>query len=226
MTFVVSAAGAQAWRRLRLTLLTISSMVMVHELDFRIRYGLGSAFDQAMADSGHGAWWGVLLGGALVGAVGVALAAAIRHQRLWAQLRQSGGYGLHVTPARGLVREWLDLWFQMGIWVSTLFLFQENLEHLASEGHLAGLEPLLGDGAPVVWGAILIVTALVAAAGSIVRWHEASLRARILLARRRYPRPRHAFAHKRWLAIAAELRQNELHARHLLGRAPPLARSV
>ena len=201
-------------------------MVMVHELDFRIRYGLGAAFDNAMAETGHGAWWGAFLTGALVAAIGIALAAAVRHQRLWAQLRRSGVYALNMTPPPALFQEWLGLWRQMAIGVSVLFLVQENVEHLASDGHLAGLEPILGAGAPIVWGAIAVVTAVVAAIGSIVRWHEASLRARILLARRRYPRPRAAFAHRRWLAIAAELRQNELHARHLLGRAPPLARSV
>lgn len=223
MTFIVSAAGAQAWRRFRLGLLAVSSTAIVHELAFRIRFGVGTTFDNAMAESGHGAWWSALLTAALLAAVGIALAAAVRHQRLWAQLRRSGGYALLPVPRTGLFREWRGLWVQMGIWVSALFLAQENLEHLASEGHLAGLEPLLGYGAPVVLGAIAIVTAVVAAVGSIVRWHEASLRAAIALARIRHPLPGPARPHSRWVAIAAELRQNELDSRHLLGRAPPVA---
>ena len=220
MTFVVSAAGAQAWRRLRLALLTVASVAIVHEISFRVRFGVGAAFDHVMDESGHGTWWSVFLAASLAVVVGLAAWAFVRHRRLSAELTLFGGNVRDVAPARPRLYEWLGLWVQLGAWVAALFLVQENLEHLAANGHLAGLDPL-ADGGPVLWVVIALVTGLAAAAGAIVLWTEARLSARIALARTRHQRRMAIRAHPRWSTTATLRLRSELLSRHLLGRAPP-----
>jgi hypothetical protein len=221
VTFVVSAAGAQAWRRLRLALLTVASVAIVHEIEFRVRFGIGTAYDDAMARSGHGTWWTMFLVASLAVVVGLAATALVHHRRLSTALNLSGGTALDVAPVAARRHEWLGLWAQLGAWVVALFLAQENIEHLVTEGHLAGIDPLAGSGGAVVWLVVALVTVLAAAAGAIVLWTEARLLERIALARTRHRRRLAIRAHPRWSTTATLRLRSELLSRHLLGRAPP-----
>jgi hypothetical protein len=74
-----------------------------------------------------------------------------------------------------------------------------------------------------VWASVAIVTGLFAAVGALVRWREATLRARIAQARSRHPRPTSTRPALRWAAIAAWGHSEELRARHVIGRAPPVS---
>jgi hypothetical protein len=162
----------------------------------------------------------VFLAAALVVVAALAVSAIVRHRRLSAELNMLGGNARDVAPAPLRLYEWLGLWVQLGAWVVALYLAQENLEHLAANGHLAGLVPLV-DGGAVLWAVMVLVTGLAAAAGAIVLWTEARLRARIALARTRHARRLAIRAHPRWSTNANLLLRSEMLSRHLLGRAPP-----
>jgi hypothetical protein len=172
-----------------------------------------------MAASGHGPWWSAFLAASLVVVAGLAVTAVLRHRSLRSELSRAGAGPVDISPAGSRLREWLSLWAQLGAWVVALFPAQENIEHLITDGHLVGIEPL---GGPLTWAVVTLVTMLAAAGGAIVLWTEARLQAGIAQARARYQR-RHAIrAHPRWSTAAALGLRSELLSRHLVGRAPPL----
>jgi hypothetical protein len=222
VTFIVGAGGAHAWRRLRLALLTVACVAIVHEVSFRAQFGVGTAFDTAMANSGHGQWWSIFLGASLIVVAGLALTAVARHRSLSSELQRTGASQIDIAPARSRRREWLSLWVQLGAWVVALFLAQENIEHLITDGHLVGLEPL---GGPLVWAVLTVATLLAAAGGAIVLWTEARLWAGICRARARHHRRIAIRPHPRWSATVALGLRSELLSRHLVGRAPPVLRA-
>ena len=103
--------------------------------------------------------------------------------------------------------------------VMVLLLVQENLEHLATAGHAAGLEPIAS---PLAVLAIALAVLGVAGLGALVRWRISEIEARLATASRRsWPRstaapvPPHS-----WMA-AAFLRHRRLLIRDDPGRAPP-----
>jgi hypothetical protein len=103
--------------------------------------------------------------------------------------------------------------------VTALLLVQENLEHLASAGHAAGLEPIAS---PLAVLAVALAVLGVAGLGALVRWRIKEIEARLATAcRRSWPRstavpvPPHA-----WIAAAFH-RHRWLLIRDDPGRAPP-----
>ena len=79
------------------------------------------------------------------------------------------------------------MWRRLLPTVAIALLVQENAEHFATEGHLAGLDPLAGAFTLPV---IALVTLAVAAVGALVRWRIAVLEGHIAAARAAaWPRP-------------------------------------
>ena len=135
---------------------------------------------EAMAATGHDPWWTqytlVVLGVATV----LAVAAKWRIDRL--KLLLASVEVVSRTPdIRAYRTEAVDLWRRLFAVVLVALLVQENAEHLATVGHLVGLEPL---SSPLAVFAIAVVVAGVAAVGALVRLRIREIEARLAAATR------------------------------------------
>ena len=229
VTITVAPYAARRWRRVRLGLLAIVSLLVGHELVYGFRYGLGAALAREMTARGHDGYWPLF---ALLAAASLTLllvAAAIRHRRLQLMLRSKRGRpataGAATRPAFGV--EWRALLGRLLPLLLLLFLLQENIEELAATGRLAGLEPFMASDALLTLPLLAIVAGVASLLGALVRWHEARLEARLLGVLAVRPlRPASLSPAAHWRSIADACRQQAILGRRDLGRAPPLARSV
>lgn len=201
------------------------ALLLGHEAVYLARYGDGSALDQQMTAGGHDGYWPVFLLLATAAAITLVGTAWRRRRRLLSQAR-----ALHVStgPGRwsGLVTEWHAIARILLPSLLTLFLLQENIEGLLTEGKLVGLDPFLGSGALLSVPVLALVSAALACLGALVRWREAEIVARIaaaLAARRRVPTTTR-IPSLAWGLIADVCRHRWTLARRDLGRAPPPAR--
>ncbi len=174
---------------------------------------------EAMAATGHDPWWTqytlVVLGVATV----LAVAAKWRIDRL--KLLLASVEVVSRTPdIRAYRTEAVDLWRRLFAVVLVALLVQENAEHLATVGHLVGLEPL---SSPLAVFAIAVVVAGVAAVGALVRLRIREIEARLAAATRLvWPRVAHASPGATAWIVAAMLLHRWLLARDDPGRAPPV----
>jgi hypothetical protein len=209
--------------RLRLGVLTVVALLTAHTAIFAAQYGSGERFAQAMSASGHDIWWApaslavLCIGFVLL----VQTVGGLAHLELRARR----------TPS-GATRNWADLpsiWSTIvSIWrdllplVAVLFLVQENIEHLLSQGHLLGLEALGGPEYPLALPILAIVTLALSVLGALVHWRVAVLRARATPIADPNRRAIAAdAAHGRWRTIGALAPWTWMSERLDAGRAPP-----
>jgi hypothetical protein len=208
----------RAWRSTRFAGLVLVALFLAHDALFAARFGGGDGMVDAMSREGHGGWWTPYMLLVLGVAAGLAGGALWRLRRL-AQVQARLGIVDRDSDRSGYLRELSHLWRVLFPVVTALLLVQENLEHLATFGHAAGLEPIAS---PLAVFAVAIAVLGVAGLGALVRWQIREIEARLAIARRRtWPRstsvpvPPHS-----WIA-AAFLRHRRLLIRDDPGRAPP-----
>lgn len=218
VTFATSPSFVRAWRALRFAGLALVTLFVSHDLVFVLQYGPGPRMDAAMSAGGHDGWWTPAM--VLVGGVAVLLAAGAAHRlsRLRAIRRGLVSAGRRPVAPIPYRPELLGLWRALAIWTTLALLAQENVEHLATTGHLAGLEPLAG---PLTAPAIALVALVFAAVGALVRWRIAVLESQIAAMRVAWPRIRATKAPSGSQHLAALLAHRWLLVRQSPGRAPP-----
>lgn len=208
----------RVWRSIRFAGLVLVALFLAHDALFAVRFGGGQGMADAMSREGHGGWWTPYMLLVLGVAGGLAGGALWRLRRL-AHLQARLGIVDRGSDPTGYPRELSHLWRVLFPVVTALVLVQENLEHLATAGHPAGLEPIAS---PLGVLAIALAVLGVASLGALVRWRISEIEARLAKASRRsWPRsaaapvPPHS-----WIA-AAFLRHRRLLIRDDPGRAPP-----
>jgi hypothetical protein len=216
MTVTTRATIARLSARIRLVVLVALALLVAHDAIYVAEYGIGDRFAAGMRDGGHDAYW---LPFTLIVVV-AALAAFLVGVALVARLQRQAGRRTPV-PGPSYLAELGTTWKRLLPVVVALFTLQENIEHLASHGHVAGLEPLGGPGYELALPVLALTTLVLAAAGALLRWRIAVLRRRIEAAPSRWRRPAAVFASRAWLTTLAI--HEWLHDRRDAGRAPPYA---
>jgi hypothetical protein len=223
---IVSTNGSRArgWRLLRLALLAVGGLLLGHDAVYAVRFGIGGQLAAAMNMSGHGYWLGFTMA-AFGGLAVLAFYALARLDRLSRAVRgRTPCYGdaQPIEPQHPYLGELVSLWPPLFVLVTAGFGVQENLEHLALTGHLAGLGVLTGpDG--LTLPVIAAVTAALAAIGALVRWRTAILEERLRRAgvARRWSRAAPSAPHPAWAIDSAALAARRTFLRRDEGRAPP-----
>ena len=204
---------------LRFAGLVLIALFLSHDAVFLARYGAGRAMDEAMTAGGHDSWWTPFMLGVLAVAAGLSVASAYRMGRLSALRASIGAARIDRVDGPRYAAELARIWGRLLPAVVFALLVQENVEHLATEGHVAGLDPLAGA---LTIPVIALVTFVVAAVGGLVRWRIRTLEAAIAAARAAaWPRPRPAALPAHARLAAALLAHRWLLARRDPGRAPP-----
>ena len=218
MTFATSRGLVRAWRSTRFAGLVLVALFLAHDALFAVRAGGGQGVVEAMSPEGHGGWWTPYMLLVLGVAAGLAGGALWRLRRL-TQVQARLGIVDRGSDRSGYRRELSHLWRAMFPVVVVLLLVQENLEHLAAEGHAAGLEPIAS---PLAVLAIALAVLGVAGVGALVRWRIGEIEARLATAsRRRWPRAAAVPVPPRSWIASAFLRHRRLLIRDDPGRAPP-----
>jgi hypothetical protein len=208
--------------RLRFVALAALGSLVAHDAVFAAQYGLGHDRDVALAATAHGYWPAFVVLTALVGTAGAgaALAALVRLRRL---VR-----GLPAGPAApgrpSYAREVARLWPRLLLVVATVFLIQENVEHVAAGQAPVGLWALSAPGYPLAIPVLVAVTGLLAAVGGWLRWHHEALVGRLIAARAAALRRHHRahLPHGRWALVAALVAHRWILLRRDAERAPPV----
>jgi hypothetical protein len=221
VTFASSPRTVRSWQAISFAGLVLIALLLAHDAAFVVRYGVGPRMDEAMSAGGHDAWWTPFMVAVLAVATMLAVASACRLGRLSA-IRASID-AARSAPVDGprYPAQMAAMWRRLLPTVAIALLVQENAEHFATEGHLAGLDPLAGAFTLPV---IALVTLVVAAVGALVRWRIAVLEGHIAAARAAaWPRPQPFATPARARITAALLAHRWLLARQDPGRAPPAA---
>ena len=205
--------------RLRTVVLVLFALFVAHDAIYVAQFGVGGRFADAMAESGHDAYWtpaSLLIG---VGATISFLAAVAILARLERRARMVAA---PVAPGPSYAGEIAVIWRRLFPTVALLYTIQENVEHLAVTGHPAGLDPLFGVGSSYALPVLAITTIVLAIVGALVRWRIRTLALRIQAARRRpYLRISVSSRPAHWSGIAAEIAHRWTVDRLDAGRAPP-----
>ncbi len=205
--------------RVRLAVLVLFSLLVAHDGIYLAQFGWGSGFQQAMSEGGSHAYW--LPTSIAIALAGVAtflatLAVLVRLQQSASRLVQ--GHAEGPGYASELVRTWKRLYPL----VTLLYGVQENVEHLASHGHLAGLDPLFGPGSDLALPVLAFTTFVLAAIGALLRWRISVLEGRMARARRAvFPRIEAHAQPAGWRMVAAIVAHGRILVRRDAGRAPP-----
>jgi hypothetical protein len=209
-----------AWHAARFAALVAATLLAAHDAIYVLRFGLGDAYAAGMAATGHSYWdaftaWGLGSGSVLLVTALITLGRLRRRALSTLDDR---------ADVAGYAAELSRLWPRLLVAVGVAFVVQEGVEHAIFFGHLPTIEELAGILGPSSLAGLGIVTFLVAAVGSAVRWRVSVLRARIRASgARRHVRSVHASAPSRWPITAALRRHAFLLLRLDAGRAPPLA---
>ena len=209
---------------LRFGMLALGGLLIGHQAVYVAQYGDGAALSQAMTSGGHDGYWTTFTTVALSGLLLLLLRSAWRLHELRRDTAgiASGPGDQHRTRAYG--RDLLRLWPPLFGTVAVAYLIQENLEHLAGQGHLAGFSPIVGTQAALALPILGLVTLAFALVGALVRWRIAVLEARIRAARahRSWPVGEDRF-HASWAVVGAIRATFWSLARQGPVRAPPPA---
>lgn len=206
--------------RLRFVALAALGSLIAHDAVFAAQYGLGHDREVALAATAHGYWPLFVVLTVLVGTAGAgaAVAGLVRLRRLVRGLPAE-------RPSRGpsYLREVARLWPRLLLVVATVFVVQENVEHLVAGQAPVGLWALSGPGYPMAIPVLVAVTGLLAAVGGWLRWHHETLVSRLVAARDAALRLRNAAnaPHGRWALVAALVAHRWILLRRDAGRAPP-----
>jgi len=175
----LSHSTASTAHRLRFLLLALVGLFLGHTAVFAAQYGVGGNFAAAMTAGGHDDYWGVFMLIASTGGLILLIATIVRISRL-----------PNPAPVRALVRlpdivtggdlptyghVFVDLARRLMPTLIVGYAIQENIEHLASHGHLIGLGALGGTENPIALPVLVAVSAALAALGALVRWRIALL---------------------------------------------------
>lgn len=207
------------WRQwLGFVVMMLVALVVAHNLVFILAYGAG--YDEALAHSGHDGAWGTAVAGVLAAGVGLLVLGTWRLYRLGLVARALGPTEGRLAPgASGFARGLARLWLALAGATATLFVIQENLEHLRAGEGLPGLSVLGSAEYPRSALVIAGVALAVALVGALFRWRRDLLIARIAAAlRRRHLRP---VPTVRRPVVSRDRRPETLVGRSLAARAPP-----
>jgi len=146
------------------------ALLVSHDAVFAIQAGPGQSLTDALREAGHD-YWGVA--SALIAAIGIlaAVRATTRVVALRRRARDLGAAPVATRRARRMLRTWGWLFLV----VTTGFLIQENLEHLAAHGHLIGAGALAGPEYPLALPVIAGVTLAAGIVGGLIGGAESAL---------------------------------------------------
>jgi hypothetical protein len=233
MTVSLSPGSARIGSQVRFGVLLALGVLIGHDAVYGARYGVGSGFAAAMTALGHDAWWlpfglavVVAAFGLIAGSVHTVLTLRSRLQRAKACSGRRPGAPIARSPRTTSTKPYLaelrGLWPRLFAGVILVFAVQENIETFAARGEVPGVDVLLGSGFPVSLLVLGIVTGILAALGSLIRWRIRELREQLRLALARpHPRPRPARPAREWAAIDALAPHRWVLVRRDAGRAPP-----
>jgi hypothetical protein len=222
MVITTGIARARALAAARFATLVLACLLVAHTAIFLARHGTGPAFAAAMSAEGHDAYWPafiVVVGGGTV----VLVATALRQLRRLAGRAPRRRRSADGTPLLAFGDELKGLWPSLFGATTILYAIQENIEHLASQGHLPGANILWGPEGSFAIPGLLLVSLLASALGALFRWRVRVYVARIgrgaerARARRALPtRPA-----RRWALVGAASALAGIVVRPDAGRAPP-----
>jgi hypothetical protein len=219
MTVRASPRLAYLAPRLRQAILVLAALFVAHDAIYLARFGIGDGYARAMSALGHDAYWAPVSVLLTAGVALVVLATFVAYRRL-----RADAVGAAVIPATGpsYLHELASVWLRLFPTVAVLFAVQENVEHLAVDGHLTGIEPLIGPGSSIVLPVLAVTTFVLAAAGAVVRWRVRVLEARIASAvRQRFALASGVNQPADWDTVAAAIAHRWILGRRDAGRAPP-----
>jgi uncharacterized membrane protein len=200
--------------------LSLVAFVLSHQLVYLHTWG--NAYGDALRRSGHGGPWTFAMLSVVVLTAALAFAAIRECARLAVrarELEQQPGTSVDERAA-SLLGPMLRLWLMVLAWATALFVFAENVEHLAVGAPLPGLSVL---GSTEYYGPLpilMLVSLVVAFIGALFGWRRAVLLARIRGSRAGFRRPT---AQQPSADGATADRRPETHiGRRLAGRAPPV----
>lgn len=190
-----------AHRQSRAAALLAAGALAAHQLRYLVGYG--DQAGDALQRQGHAY---LSIASMLVG-VGLAFAG-------WRFLRALAGVrrGEHAPPGR---RSFLRVQLAATVALIVIYVVQESLEALLSDGHPAGLAGVFGNGG---WSVALLALAIGALIALLLRGAELALQATARRALR--PLRRLRAAARRPPSVLLPF-PTEVLARHLAGRAPP-----
>jgi hypothetical protein len=222
MVITTGVARARALAAARFAILVLACLLVAHTAIFMARHGTGPAFAAAMSAEGHDVYWPafILLAG---GGTIVLIATAIRQLRRLARRAPRRCRSADGTPLPGFGVELKGLWPNLFGTTTILYAIQENIEHLAAQGHLPGANILWGPEGSFAIPGLLLVSLFAAALGALVRWRVRVYVARIGRGAER-DRARRAMASRparRWALIGATSAHARIAVRLDAGRAPP-----
>jgi hypothetical protein len=208
--------------RLRQTILVLAALFVAHDAVYVARFGIGAGYARAMTAQGHDGYWAPASFLLVIGLAVVALVGLAAYRGLTSDAKGIG----RAADADGrpsYVAELATIWLRLFPTVAILFAIQENLEHLAVDGHLAGIAPLVGPGSAAVLPVLAATTFALAAVGAVVRWRIRVLVARIAaaVAGQRYLRLTATARPSAWGIVAATIAHRWIIGRRDAGRAPP-----
>jgi hypothetical protein len=191
------------------------ALFVAHDAIYVAQYGVGDAYARAMSAGGHDAYWTPTR---LVLGMSAALIFVLT-LRLLGRLRRGAADTPETPGGPSYVEELGRTWLRLFPTVAVLFVAQENLEHLATDGHLPGLGFLAGS---LTLPVLATTTFVLAAIGSLLRWRIRLLEARMAAATRaRFAPPVAMVGDRGWLVIAAAIAHFWILGRRDAGRAPP-----
>jgi hypothetical protein len=222
MVVITGPTRARWAAGLRLVVLIGVALLSAHSTIFVAQYGTGAGFADAMDRGGHDGWW-VAVGTIVLLIGGLALIQVLGGLgRLEIRARRSAGRRERGLPSYRT--ELLAIWRRLFPSVVVLFAVQENLEHVASQGHWLGLGALAGPEYPLALPILALVTVGLAAFGAVIRWRTAVLRLRLAGNRHRTSRrPSADLIVLRWRTVGALAPRAWLLDRLDAGRSPPRA---
>jgi hypothetical protein len=222
MVITTGVARARALAAARFATLVLACLLVAHTAIFLARHGTGPAFAAAMSAEGHDAYWPtfiLVVGGGTV----VLVATALRQLKRLAGRAPRRRRSADGTPLPTFGDELKDLWPNLFGATTVLYAIQENIEHLASQGHLPGANILWGPEGSFAIPGLLLVSLLASALGALFRWRVRVYVARIgrgaegARARRALPtRPA-----RRWVLVGAASALARIAVSPDVGRAPP-----
>ena len=223
MVITTGVARARALAAARFATLVLACLLVAHTTIFMARHGTGPAFAAAMSAEGHDAYWPafiLVVGGGTV----VLTATAISRLRRLAGRAPRRRRAADGTPLPTFGNELRNLWPNLFGATTILYTIQENVEHVAAQGHLPGANVLWGPEGSFAIPGLLLVSLFGAALGALVRWRVRVLVARIGRGADRAARRRTVAAGpaRHWTLVGATCAHSRIAARPDAGRAPPV----